>query len=166
MTEATPVDIRGYYPGVIGRITEVHAVYYHTHWGFDVTFETQVARELSDFIDHFQQKRDGFWVAGLRSAFAGSIAIDGRPSGESGARLRWFIVPSEFQGGGIGHCLMNRCLAFCRQAGYRRIYLWTFDGLDAARRLYVQFGFQLAEEHEVRQWGQTIREQKYAMAMA
>jgi len=163
--QAGALRIQGYYPGVIGRITEVHAVYYHAHWGFDVTFETQVGRELSDFIDHFRKTRDGFWAANVERAFAGSIALDGRRYSDEGARLRWFIVPPDFQGRGIGQDLMDRCLDFCRQTGYRQLYLWTFAGLEAARTLYARSGFRLTEEHEARQWGQTIREQKYALVM-
>jgi hypothetical protein len=28
----------GYLPGVIGKVTEMHATYYYQHWGFDVFF--------------------------------------------------------------------------------------------------------------------------------
>jgi len=161
-----PIRIRGYYPGVIGRITEAHAVYYHIYWGFDVTFETQVGGELSEFIAHFQPQRDGFWAADFDGRFAGSIAIDGRPASREGARLRWFIVPAELQGRGIGNDLMARCLEFCRRSGHKKIYLWTFAGLEAARKLYTRYGFRLIEEHEARQWGQTIREQKYVLTLA
>ena len=60
----TAIKIHGYYPGVVGKITEIHAVYYHEHWGFDVSFETQVGRELSIFVSEFDKERDGgsqFW---------------------------------------------------------------------------------------------------------
>ena len=53
------LEITGYFPGVIGRITETHAVYYHENWGFDASFETQVGRELSEFIGEL---RMGFRV--------------------------------------------------------------------------------------------------------
>ena len=49
----------GYYPGVVGKIIESHAVYYYENWGFDVTFETQVGRELSEFVSKFDKNRDG-----------------------------------------------------------------------------------------------------------
>jgi hypothetical protein len=50
---------------------------------------------------------------------------------------------------------------FCRQAGHRCVYLWTFEGLDAARHLYESQGFCLAEEKEDRTWGKPIKEQKF-----
>ena len=57
------IEIKGYYPGIVGKITELHAVYYHENWGFDVTFETQVGGELSEFVNQFEENRDGLWVA-------------------------------------------------------------------------------------------------------
>ena len=56
------VEFHGYYPGVVGKIIESHAVYYFENWGFDVTFETQVGRELSEFVSNFDKNRDSLWV--------------------------------------------------------------------------------------------------------
>ena len=150
-----------YSPGVIGKIIEAHAVYYHDNWGFDVTFETQVGRELSDFVVEFQEDRDGFWVATMRERFAGSIAIDGREASTEGARLRWFIVVPDLQGTGIGKSLLGRAVEFCRERGYRRVYLWSFKGLDVARGLYERYGFRLCKERQVAQWGQNLTEQMF-----
>jgi len=154
-------EFHGYFPGVIGMITEAHAVYYHEYWGFDVSFETQVGRELSEFIDAFQEGRDGIWVATVGGRFAGSAAMDGRQASTEGARLRWFIVVPDLQGTGLGKSLFSRAVDFCRQRSFPRVYLWTFEGLDAARALYEGEGFRLCEEHVVDQWGQRITEQMF-----
>ena len=77
MRELRDIEIKGYYPGVVGKITELHAVYYYENWGFDVTFETQVGGEFSDFVRQFDGNRDGLWVAVKKGEFAGAIAIDG-----------------------------------------------------------------------------------------
>lgn len=37
--------VTGYYPGALGAITESHARYYNRYWGFDRTFEIEVAVE-------------------------------------------------------------------------------------------------------------------------
>lgn len=158
-----PAILQGYFPGVVGQITEAHALYYHTQWGFDVSFETQVARELSEFLAGFDPGCDGLWVARREGRFAGSIAINGHHAETAGARLRWFIVIPEFQGAGIGTQLIRLAVGFCRDRGYPKVYLWTFEGLIAARRLYETSGFSLCEEHAVAQWGQSIREQKFEM---
>jgi len=45
--QLSEVKLTGYFPGVVGKITEQHAIYYYENWGFDVSFETQVGKELS-----------------------------------------------------------------------------------------------------------------------
>jgi GNAT superfamily N-acetyltransferase len=157
------IEIKGYYPGVVGKITELHAVYYHENWGFDVTFETQVGGELSEFVRRLDGNRDGLWVAVKRGDFAGAIAIDGSDAFGEGARLRWFIVDPQLQGGGIGKNLITQAITFCRQKQFSKVYLWTFQGLEGASRLYEAVGFQLCEESQIDQWGQTILEQKYEL---
>jgi GNAT superfamily N-acetyltransferase len=159
--QLSDVQLTGYFPGAIGKITELHATYYYDNWGFDVTFETQVGRELSGFISEFQQGRDGFWVAIVDEEFSGSVAIDGRQAAKQGARLRWLIVDPQFQRCGIGGLLLQEAIAFSRSASYKTIYLWTFRGLDAARSLYESAGFQLREEHDVTQWGRDLTEQMF-----
>ncbi len=109
------VEFRGYYPGVVGKIIESHAVYYFENWGFDVTFETQVGRELSEFVSKFDKNRDGLWVANKKREFAGALAIDGRHAFIEGVRLRWFIVEPIFQKVGIGKELMRKAVEFCKQ---------------------------------------------------
>jgi GNAT superfamily N-acetyltransferase len=161
----TEIEISGYYPGVIGKITEIHAVYYHQHWGFDVSFETQVGRELSVFMSEFDNDRDGLWVATSNRKFAGSIAIDGHSAPADGARLRWFIVDPEFQNAGLGKGLISRAVEFCKQKKFPKVFLWTFEGLHAARRLYEQQHFQLSEAHDVDQWGRQIKEQKFELIL-
>jgi len=156
-------EYSGYYPGVVGKITEVHAVYYHENWGFDASFESQEAGELADFIKEFDETRDSLWVAKRNNLFAGSIAIDGRLVRVEGARLRWFIVVPAFQGLGIGKELITKAVDFCKTKQYQKVFLWTFEGLDMARRVYESKNFRLTEERYVAQWGGTIKEQKFEL---
>ena len=159
------IEISGYYPGVVGKITEIHAVYYHENWGFDVSFETEVGKELSEFIGRFDAQRDGLWVATKNGKFAGAIAIDGHDAFTDGGRLRWFIVVSEYQKSGIGKELILRAIDFCKHKRYPKVYLWTFEGLTKARRLYEAVNFKLCEENELARWGQTIKEQKFELEL-
>jgi len=160
------VEIKGYYPGLVGQVVELHARYYAAEWGLDVSFETQVGRELSQFVAGLDPGKDGLWAAVEDGRLAGFVAIDGRGTGEAGARLRWFIVQPDIQGKGLGRRLLDLAVGFCRERGYPLVFLWTYLGLEAARRLYLRAGFKLTEEHRVAQWGQVIDEQRYDLVIS
>jgi GNAT superfamily N-acetyltransferase len=155
----------GYTPGIIGKVTEMHATYYYQHWGFDLYFEAKIATELSAFLQSFNPQRDGFWSAVIDGRIAGAVAIVGAEASTKGARLRWLIVAQEYQGSGIGKSLMRRAIDFCRTAGFPRVYLTTFAGLDAARHLYEQEGFLLIDEQEDCHWGKTVSEQTFELIL-
>jgi GNAT superfamily N-acetyltransferase len=159
------VTLSGYVPGAIGRITELHATYYHEHWDFDLYFESKVATELSDLLCRFDPTRDGFWVAMKNGRIIGSVAIDGKEAKITGARLRWFIVDPEFQGQGLGHLLLHKAIDFCKKANFKRVYLSTFAGLDAARHLYEKCGFVMCREQDGNHWGKTVTEQTFELIL-
>ena len=158
------VEIRkGYMPGSIGRVVELHGRYYHKNWGFGAYFETKVARELSEFMDRYDDRRDGFWIATLDGQTEGSITLDGLNADGRGVHMRWFIISDALRGQGVGNRLINAAVNFCKIKGYEQIYLWTFEGLHAARHLYEKAGFTLAEQRQGRQWGREVNEQRFEL---
>jgi GNAT superfamily N-acetyltransferase len=118
-----------------------------------------IIMSTGDLMFHLKPR----WVATANKKFAGAVAIDGYNAMADGARLRWFIVDPEYQGAGLGNRLIFRAVQFCKAKNYPKIFLWTFEGLDAARRLYEHHNFRLCETQEVDQWGQQIREQKFEL---
>jgi len=162
MTPSTIVSIaEGYRPGAIGRIAELHGCYYAQHWGFGLFFEAKVATELSTFLTTYDTVRDGCWLALQDGRVQGSIIIDGSRANDKGAHLRWFILSDALRGQGIGHRLITRAVDFCIGKNYPRIYLWTFEGLHAARHLYERTGFRLTDQQPGAQWGVEVNEQLY-----
>jgi len=153
--------VRGYIPGSLGRVAELHGDYYYNHWGFGLFFEAKVANELSDFLRRFDENRDGFWTVSANGRTEGSICIDGIHAENDGAHLRWFIISEALQGKGAGNLLIKTAMNFCRDKGYKKAYLWTFEGLGAARHLYEKAGFNLVEEHKGSQWGTQVKEQRF-----
>ena len=139
----------GYVPGAIGRIVELHAGYYHEHWGFVLPFETKVATELAEFLGRYEESRDRVWVVMQDGRIEGSLAIDGIHADTEGAHLRWFIVSDRLKGKGVGNRLIEMAVDFSKRNRYRCIYLWTFEGLDTARHLY--------------EWGKEVREQRFEL---
>lgn len=159
------MEIKGYIPGAIGRITELHAIYYSKQASFNLYFESKVATEMSEFLTRFNPDRDGFWIAYINGQIVGSIVIDGIKSNTEGLHLRWFIVSPNYQGRGIGTRLLESAIGFCRKVESKRVYLWTFSGLDAARHLYEKFGFILREEITAKTWGKTVKEQLFELLL-
>ncbi len=157
---------RGYVPGSIGRVAELHGVYYHHHWGFGLYFEAKVAKELSEFLERYDDSRDGFWTVSRDGSVEGSITIDGIHAESEGAHLRWFITSDALRGKGMGNRLMDEAIRFCRNRRYKKIYLWTFEGLHAARHLYEKNGFKLIEEHSGARWGTEVNEQRFERSLA
>lgn len=160
-----PVIVSGYLPGAIGRIVELHGAYYAAHWGFGAFFEARMARELADFVGRFDERRDGLWTASVAGRIEGSIAIDGSRAADGGAHLRWFILDGSQRGRGTGRRLLREAVAFCGSRGHQRVTLWTFSGLDAARGLYEQAGFDLVEERRGAQWGVEVAEQRFELRL-
>ncbi len=159
------VKLSGYRPGAIGRITELHAAYYSENWDFDLFFESKVAMELSEFLNRFDEARDGLWVALVEGRIVGSVAIDGIEADSKGAHLRWFVVAPESQGRGIGNMLLREGVDFCKRVNFKRVYLSTFAGLNTARHLYEKYGFTLCEEQEGNQWGRSVTEQTFELVL-
>ena len=152
---------KGYVPGSIGRIAELHGTYYQAHWGFGLYFEAKVARELSEFLQRYDENRDGIWISTVNGRVEGSIVIDGIHADKEGAHLRWFILSDALRGKGVGRNLLGSAMAFCRTKRYKTVYLWTFEGLDAARHLYEEAGFELVKEQRGFQWGTEVNEQYF-----
>ena len=155
----------GYKPGMIGRIAELHATYYDTHWGFGRHFEAKVAPQLSDFVLRYDEASDRLWTVRVNGAIEASLAIDGVEARAKGAHLRWFIASDTVRGRGAGAKLMHAAIKFCSECAYTSIYLWTFKGLEEARHLYNKSGFVVTEEIAGETWGQAVLEQKYELRL-
>lgn len=149
---------RGYRPGVIGRIVEMHADYYSRHSNFGQPFESLVASDMAELMGRLHNPRNEVWVALDGERIVGSLAIDGE--GEGGeAVLRCFILDDAARGRGAGRRLLAEAMKFCDEWGFCATRLWTFQGLDAARKLYEDFAFKLEQEQEGQQWGRRVMEQ-------
>lgn len=166
--ENTDVNVRnsvkiatGYYPGMIGRITEMHGGYYAREHNFGIIFESKVAAGLADFSVRLDKPCNQIWLAMVNDRIVGSVAIDGEDLGNNDAHLRWFILDDGCRGSGLGRKLIAEAMAFCVEQRFSSVQLWTFNKLTAARRLYESFGFKLSKEWEGDQWGSTITEQQF-----
>lgn len=153
--------VEGYRPGLIARITQMHALYYAQTSGFGQPFESVVAEGLASFCNRLEKPQNAVWAAMRGQEIIGSVAIDGEDLGSDIAHLRWFIVDDSVRGGGVGRRLLAAALAFADRNAFAETHLWTFNGLSAARHLYETHGFACVEERPGSQWGSEVLEQRF-----
>lgn len=142
-SDAAPYLLRPHRPGDMGWIIERHAVRYCADYGWDEQFEALVAEIAAKFIRDFDPKYERCWIAEQRGEPVGSVLLV--KQSEVVAQLRLLLVEPTARGLGIGRRLVDGCITFARQTGYRRVKLWTNDILVAARNIYQAAGFRLIE---------------------
>ena len=72
------------------------------------------------------------------------------------AQLRLLLVEPAARGLGLGGRLVAECTRFARDAGYRRIRLWTNSSLLAARAIYQKAGYRLVASEAHHSFGHDL----------
>ncbi|WP_396917783.1 GNAT family N-acetyltransferase [Mycolicibacterium sp.] len=149
-------------PGDLGWVVMAHGEVYARQFGWDSDFEALVARIVADYAAHHDPAREAGWIAEVDGERAGCIfcVADEAPGV---AKLRILLVAPEARGLGLGSRLVEQCLRFARDAGYRQVTLWTNDVLVAARKIYQQFGFRLVDEEPHHSFGQDLNGQNWLL---
>ena len=136
----TEITLRQHRVGDIGWIIHRHALIYFEEYGWDERFEALVADVASKFILNYDPVHERCWIAERNGVFLGCVFLV--KSTEEIAKLRLMLVEPTARGLGIGTLLVHECISFARQAGYKKIKLWTNDVLLPARRIYERVGFK------------------------
>ena len=69
------------------------------------------------------------------------------------------------QGRGYGRRLLSEAVGFCQGAGFSELYLYTLVGLEAAIKLYQEFGFVLSHDGPKPDWQLGLEEVKYVLRL-
>jgi len=154
--------LRPHRPGDIGWVVSRHGALYADEYRWDIRFEALVARIAADFIDRFDPAREACWIAERDGANVGSVfLVQARDETtqapvEGTAQLRMLLLEPSARGLGIGARLVDECTRFARQAGYRKIMLWTNSILTAARGIYAKAGYTLVHSEPHHSFGHDL----------
>jgi len=102
---------------------------------------------FDDSTDHlfevFEIPRSVYYVAELNNEIVGGGGIfptDGLP-GDTCELVKMYLYP-RVRGIGLGSILIQKCIDYVKEAGYKTIYLETMPELKQALKTYEKFGFE------------------------
>ena len=91
----------------------------------------------------FQTHGAAYFVAELNGEIVGGGGIyptDGLPD-DTCEIVKMYLLP-QARGTGLGRTLIEKSLAFAKEAGYQQAYLETMPELKQALNIYAKFGFE------------------------
>jgi DNA-binding MarR family transcriptional regulator/GNAT superfamily N-acetyltransferase len=160
---AEPFVLRPPRAGDLGWVVQVHGELYEREFGWDVRFEGLVADVIGGFVRNFDPARERCWIAERHGQNVGCVFVM-RGSDEV-AKLRLLIVDPGARGLGIGARLVDECIRFSRDAGYRTLSLWTNSVLLSARRIYEAKGFRLMHTEIHNSFGPDLTAETWEMEL-
>jgi DNA-binding MarR family transcriptional regulator/GNAT superfamily N-acetyltransferase len=138
------IVLRPFRGGDMGFVLARHGALYGEERGWGRAFERLVAEIIAEFLKSFDAEREACWIAETDGEPVGSVMLVN--AGDGIAKLRLLLVEPRARGLGIGRRLVEECIRFARQAGYRKITLWTQSILAPARATYRRCGFTKVAE--------------------
>ena len=98
--------------------------------------------EVDRMCEAYAQPLSAYFVVERDSQVVGGGGVAPLQNGDADVcELRKMYFLPQARGIGAGSAMMQRCLDAARAFGFRRCYLETLTGMDAAQALYARSGF-------------------------
>lgn len=111
--------------------------------GADVAGSSIHDTEVDAMSASYSQPRAAYFVVERDGRVLGGGGIGPLAGGDADTcELRKMYFLPELRGRGFGERVLRQCLDAARERGYRRCYLETRAGMEAAQKLYARVGFQ------------------------
>jgi DNA-binding MarR family transcriptional regulator/N-acetylglutamate synthase-like GNAT family acetyltransferase len=156
-------SIRAWRTGDLGLMTARQSAFYKQVYGWGRGLELNIADAAANFLRNFKDGRDNGWIAEVAGAMAGSVLIT--DEGDGLCRLRLLYVEPMARGRGIGDHLVDLCLSFARDVGYRTMTLWTHTILTSARRIYAAHGFEIVAVETHEEFGEPVQGETWRLQL-
>jgi DNA-binding MarR family transcriptional regulator/GNAT superfamily N-acetyltransferase len=152
--DSNAIRLRQHRPGDMGWIVSRHGALYAQEHGWDERLEALCADIVAAFLRNFDPVQERCWIAERDEEPLGTVMLVKETA--QVARLRLLLVEPKARGLGLGLQLVEECIRFARQAGYRKITLWTHSVLTAARHVYRKTGFRLVDKKAHDEFGKRL----------
>ena len=144
-------------------VVERHAAVYAREQRYNRDFAATVGAIVRRYAARRDPRHERGWIALHRGRRAGCVFVTRRT--RSVAQLRLLLVEPAARGHGLGKRLVEACVRFAREAGYRKLVLWASDELAAARHVYEQAGFELISAERSPHFGRMQTMQIWALEL-
>lgn len=102
-------------------------------------------KSLDDMYGYYDQPKMVYFVVEEEGKIIGCAGIGPLPGEPEICELQKMYFLPEARGRGIGAAMMQTCLKYAKESGYKKCYLETLPYMEHARKLYARTGFEPLE---------------------
>lgn len=157
--------IRPYKLGEEQFVATLHKNLYASEYSWGPSFTDYAMKIAIDFANKEKNAQEELFVAECEGVLAGCIMLCQTDDAAVG-QLRLFAVDKAYRNYGLGSALLEAFMNKAKEAGYKKIILWTASPLTSAIRQYEKLGFKIVESVPNTTWntdGMSLDEIKMEM---
>ena len=127
------VNIRSYEESYDKAINDFIISIYVEEFGFEEHRE-----EIEKHNNEIYKKSDGkLWIAlNEKNEIVGTIAL--LKHSDDNVELKKFYVRKDYRGQGVPKALYEKVMDMCKESGFKRIFLGTYERLENAIQFYIK----------------------------